>query len=225
MLSLISRIMFSVSFILILSSSIQSSYAISQNSTLDSEGNYANPSLGITFLAPPGWTVQEPKRLQPDAPDIAVISPYSSGFTASISISVEKANGTSLDNYVKNKKTQLVTNNQSNNITFLSEQSDIIGGLAAKTSVLEENFTSQNSSNVIKFKQVIVQANDNFYTITYANDEKNFDTDLSSYDQLLNSVKFVNSNTSFPFDYLSIGIVGIALAGGVIITIKRKKKH
>ncbi|GEM_PF-1587327 len=217
------KIMISVSLLLVLSTSLQYSYAISQNSTLDSQGNYANPSLGITFQAPAGWTVQEPKKSQPDAPDVAVIAPYSSGFTASISFNVEKSNGTSLDTYVENKKSQLMTGNQSRNLIFLSEQEDTIAGYAAKISLLEENFTSQDSSSMIKFKQAVVLANDKFYTITYANDEKNYDADLSSYNQLLSSIKFVNGDTSLPFDYTWIAIIGAALIGGAVITTKKKR--
>lgn len=215
-----SRIIISISLILI--GFIPNSFASSQNSTLDSQGNYANPSLGITFQAPAGWTVQEPKKSQPDAPDVAVIAPYSNGFTASISLIVENANGTSLDNYVKNKQTLLMSNNQSN-IRFLSEENDTVAGLAAKTLLLEENFTAQNNTNAIKFKQTTVLSNDKFYTITYANDAKNFDADLTNYEQLLNSIKFVNNQT-FPFDYLSVGIAAAAIAVGAIITVRRKKR-
>jgi hypothetical protein len=213
----------SIFLFLLLVSFVPNSLAISENSTLDSQGNYANPSLGIAFQAPEGWTVQEPKKSQPNAPDIAVIAPYSNGLTSSISFIVEKANGTSLDDYVKNKISQLSNGNQSNNIAFLSEQDGTIGGFAAKTSLLQENFTSQNGSNMIKFKQVIVLANDEFYTITYANEEKNFDSDLPSYDQLLNSITFVNNNMSSWLDYVSIGIVAGALIVGLVI-IKRKRK-
>lgn len=213
----------SASLFLLLVSFVPNSLAISQNSTLDSQGNYANPSLGITFQAPGGWTVQEPKKSQPNAPDIAVIAPYSNGLTSSISFIVEKANGTSLDDYVKNKINQLASANQSNNIALLSEQDGTVGGLAAKISLLQENFTSQNSSSVIKFKQAIVLANDEFYTITYASEEKNFDSDLPSYDQLLDSIKFVGSDTSSWLDYISIGIVAGALVVGLVI-IKRKRR-
>ncbi|MGI0046689.1 MAG: hypothetical protein ACREBB_05825 [Nitrosotalea sp.] len=218
------RIIISISLLLILSISIPNSFASLENSTLDSQGNYANPSLGITFQAPEGWTVQEPNKSQSGAPEIAVIAPYSSGFTASISFNIENANGTSLDDYIKNKNNQLMANNQSGNITFLSKQNDTIDGFVAKISLLEENFTSQNGNNIIKFKQATILANDKFYMITYANDENNFDADLSNYDQLLDSIKFVSSDTSFLFDYVSIGIVVGALVVGVIIIIKRKKK-
>ncbi|MGC1708765.1 MAG: hypothetical protein WA799_03055 [Nitrosotalea sp.] len=212
-----------VSLFLLLVIFVPNSFASSQNSTLDSQGNYANPSLGIAFQAPDGWTVQEPNKSQPNAPDIAVIAPYSNGLTSSISFIVENTNGTSLDDYVKNKINQLASANQSSNIALLSEQDGTVDGIAAKISLLQENFTSQNSSNVIKFKQVIVLANDEFYTITYASEEKNFDSDLSSYDQLLSSIKFVNNDTSSWLDYLSIGIVAGALIVGLVM-IKRKRK-
>ncbi|NHI02771.1 hypothetical protein DYY67_1847 [Candidatus Nitrosotalea sp. TS] len=213
----------SVSFFLLLISFVPSSLAASQNSTLDSQGNYANPSLGITFQAPAGWTVQEPKKSQPNAPDIAVIAPYSTGLVSSISFIVEKANGTSLDDYVKNKINGLTSSNQSGNIALLSEQDGTIGGAAAKTLLLQENFVSQNSSSVIKFEQAIVLANDQFYTITYASEEKNFDGDLPNYEQLLGSIKFVGSDTSSWLDYASIGIVAGALAVGLVM-VKRKRK-
>ncbi|MGI0086991.1 MAG: PsbP-related protein [Nitrosotalea sp.] len=212
-----------VSLFLLLVSFVPNSLAISQNSTLDSQGNYANTSLGITFHAPEGWTVQEPKKYQPNAPDVAMIAPYSNGFSSSISVNVEKANGTSLDDYVKNKITQLTSTNQPNNITLLSEQDGTVDGISAKTLLFQENFTLQNNSNVIKFKQAIALANDNFYTITYANEEKNFDSDLPSYAQLLDSIKFVNNNTFSWLDYVSIGIVVGALIVGMVI-IKRKRK-
>lgn len=219
------QISISISFVLLLVTLVPNSFASTQNSTLDSQGNYANPSLGVTFQAPAGWTVQEPKNSQPGAPDIAVIAPYSNGFTASISFSVEKANGTSLDNYFENKKSQLVSSDKLNDITLLSEQDDTINGIAAKTLLLEENFTSQGNSNAIKFKQYIVLANEKFYTITYANLASNFDSDLPNYEQVLNSIKFENTDMSFLFDYVSIGIVGGALVVGAAIAIRRRKSH
>ena len=219
------RIILLIPFLLTVAGSMQSSYGAEQNSTLDSEGNYANPSLGIAFHAPPGWTVQEPKKSQPDAPDIAVIAPYSTGFTASVSLSVEYANGTSLEDYVKNNDRQLGASGQAHNLKFISEQDASVGGFDAKASMLEENFTSKDSNNLVMFKQVVVLANDKFYTITYANDKKDFDSDLSSFDQMLGSIKFENSGVSFPFDYLSISIVAVALAAAGVITARKRKQR
>jgi hypothetical protein len=210
--------------VLILVNLIPSSFASSQNSTLDEQGNYLNTSLGIGFQAPQGWIVQEPKKTQPGAPDIAIVGPYSSEFTPSISFVVEKSNGTLLNDYFENKKIQILKNAQSQNISFLSEQDSTINGYNAKIAIIKEDFTTQGQSTVIKFKQAIVLANDNFYTITYANEDKNFDVSLSNYDGLLNSITFTNSQNSFGTGlWLPIAGIGAAIAIGAILVIKRKR--
>ena len=207
-----------------LSDLLPSSFASSLNSTLDEQGNYLNPSLGIGFQAPEGWIVQEPKKSQSGAPDIAVVAPYSGEFTPSISFIVEKANGTSLDNYFENKKNQIIKNAQSQNISFLSEQDSTVGGYNAKIIFIKENFTEQGQSVPIKFKQAFVLADDNFYTITYANLEKNFDASLSNYDTLLNSITFSNSQSPLGIGlWLIIGGIGAAVVIGALLVVRKKR--
>ena len=214
----------SIIFVLILSSIFSNSFAISQNSTLDEQGNYLNPSLGIGFQAPEGWTVQEPKKSQSGAPDIAIVAPYSDEFTPSISFIVEKANGTSLDNYFENKKSNISKNTLSQNISFLSEQDSSIDGYNTKIITIKEDFTEQGQSTPIKFKQAIILANDNFYTITYANLEKNFNASLSSYNTLLTSVTFTNSQKSLGMNlWFLIGGMGAAIVIGAILIKKRSR--
>jgi peptidyl-prolyl cis-trans isomerase B (cyclophilin B) len=203
---------------------IPSSFESSQNSTLDEQGNYLNPSLGIGFQVPEGWIVQEPKKTQLDAPDIAIVGPYSGEFTPSISFIVEKANGTLLNDYFENKKSQIIKNAQSQNVSFLSEQDSAINGYNAKIVIIKEDFTEQGQSKEIKFKQAFVLANDNFYTITYANEEKNFNASLSNYDSLLNSIAFTNSQNSLGTGlWLPIGGIGAAIAIGMMLVIKKKR--
>lgn len=212
-----------LSVILGAAGSPHSSYAADQNSTLDSQGNYANSALGIYFQAPAGWTVEEPKKSDASAPDVAVIAPYSSGFTASISITVDQANGTSLADYVKNKEQRLLAGNQSASISFLSEQDSTVGGLPAKTSLLEETFPSHSGNSTIRFEETAVLANDKIYTLTYANDKGNFASDLPNYEQVLSSVKFGNAG-SVVFDTLPMGIVAAALAGGGLIVYRSRRR-
>jgi hypothetical protein len=207
-----------------LSGLLPSSFASSLNTTLDEQGNYLNPSLGIGFQAPEGWIVQEPKKSQLGAPDIAVVAPYSGEFTPSISFIVEKANGISLDNYFENKKSQIIKSAQSQNVSFLSEQNSIIDGHNAKIVIIKEDFTEQGQSVTIKFKQAFVLADDDFYTITYANLEKNFDASLSAYDTLLSSITFSNSQNSLGMViWLLIGGIGAAITIGTILVIRKKR--
>jgi predicted Zn-dependent protease len=193
---------------------------------LDQQGNYQNPTLGIRFQVPEGWIVQELKKTQPGAPDIAVVAPYSGGFTPSISLTVEKANGTSLNDFLENKKSQIVKDAQSQNVSFLSEQDSTINGYNAKIVILREDFASQGQNIVIKFKDIFVLANDHFYTITYANDEKNFDASLSNYNSLLNSITFANEQNFLGTNpWFPIGAIGAAVAIGAILVIRKKKKR
>jgi len=216
----------SVIFVLILTNLFPSSFASQLNSTLNEQGNYLNPSLDIGFQVPQGWLVQEPKKSQSGAPDIAVVAPYSSEFTPSISFVVEKANGTSLESYFESKKSQIIKDAQSKNVSFLSEQDSIIGGYNAKIIIIKENFTEQGISAPIKFKQMFVLADDNFYTITYANLEKNFDASLSSYNALLNSITFTNLQHSLGMDiWLVIGGIGGAIAIGILLVIRKKRSQ
>lgn len=192
---------------------------------LDQQGNYINPSLGLGFQVPESWVIQELNKTQPGSPDIAVVAPYSQEFTPSISFSVEKANDTSLGNYYEDKKSQLVKDSTHQNVTFLSEQDGTVNGYNAKITTLTEDFTAQGHNILIKFKEAFVLANNRFYTITYANDEKNFDTSLSSYDTLLGSVTFINDQNSLASNpWLPIGGIGVAITLGVILVIKKKLK-
>ncbi len=210
-------------YVLILTSLIPYSYATPQNSTLDQQGNYLNPSLGLGFSVPEGWIVQELNKTQPDAPYIAVVAPYSQEFTPSISFSMEKANGISLDDYFENKKNQIVDKSQ--NVTFLSEQDGTINGYNAKIAILSENFATQGHDILIKFKETVVLANDRFYTITYASEEKNFDASLSNYDSLLNSITFTGEqNSIFPNSWLPFAGIGAAIGISAIFVIKRRHK-
>lgn len=203
---------------------IPSSFASSQNSTLDEQGNYLNPSLSIGFQAPEGWIVQEPKKTQLGAPDIAIVGPYSGEFTPSISFIVEKANGTSLNNYYEDKKSQITRTAQTYDVSFLSEQNSTIDGYDAKVTIIKENFTAQGQTDTIKFEQAIVLANDNFYTITYANEEKNFDTSLSNYITLLKSITFTSSQNNLEIGFwLPIWGIVVAIAIGSILIIRKKR--
>jgi len=196
------------------------------NSTLDEKENYANQLLGFSIRPPDDWTIQELKKTQPNAPDVAMIAPKLEGFVSVISVSVENSNGTSLEEYVKDKKTQLQPVVDAGKLVFLSNETKKINGYDAKISEARGEFLSQNQSFIVKFKEAVIDANGRFYTITYANQEKHFDDSLQSFDNVLNSFQILSnktneSSTNFSLE-IGIGIV-IAIGVAVIILVKRKK--
>ena len=199
----------------------------STNST-EETGNYVNQQLGFSFYPPVNWTVQELKKTQPNAPDVAVVGTKIDGFAPSISISVENSNGTSLDDYVKNIKARLQPAVDAGRLIFLSDETKKINGYDADVSESKGEFISQNQGFVIKFREAIISANDKFYIITYANQEKYFDNDLQSSDQVLNSFQIFSNGSNQPQSNLTLEIgigiaaaIGVGIAAGILV--KRKK--
>ena len=195
------------------------------NST-EETGNYNNQLLGFSLSPPNGWTVQELKKTQSNAPDLAIVAPKVEGFAPVISVSVENSNGTSLDEHVKDEKARLQPAVDAGRLTFLSDETKKINGYDAQISESKGEFLSQNQGFIIKFKEAIISANDKFYAITYANQEKHFDDELQNFDGVLSSFQILSNKSNEPSTnfILEIGI-GIVIAIGVvtIIIIKRKK--
>ena len=194
-------------------------------------GNYASQQLGFSFHPPDNWTVQELKKTQPNAPDVAVVGTKIEGFAPSISISVENSNGTLLEEHVKDEKARLQPAVDSGRLIFLSDETKKINGYDAEISESKGEFLSQNQGFIIKFREAIILANDKFYAITYANQEKYFDGELQNFDDVLNSFQIVSnktneSSTNFTFE-IGIGVaiaVGVGAVVGILIKRKNLKK-
>ncbi len=163
------------------------------NSTLEEKGNYDNQLLGFSLHPPDGWTLQELKKTEPIAPDVAMVAPKTEGFAPAISISVENSNGTSLEEYVKDEKARLQPAIDAGRLVFLFDETKKINGYDAKISETKGEFLSQNQDFIVKFKEAIIAANDKFYTVTYANQEKYFDASLQSFDNDLSSFQILSN--------------------------------
>src|SRR5207237_7885477 len=137
------------------------------------------------------WTVQELKKTQPNAPDVAVVGTKIEGFAPAISVSIINSYGILLEEYVKDEKARLQPAVDAGRLIFLSDETKKINGYDAEISESKGEFLSQNQGFIIKFKEAIILANDKFYAITYANKEKYFDNNLQSFDDVLNSFKIV----------------------------------
>ncbi|HYL66365.1 MAG TPA: PsbP-related protein [Nitrosopumilaceae archaeon] len=197
----------------------------SSNST-EETGNYTNQLLGFSFHPPDNWTVQELKKTQPNAPDVAIVGTKVDGFAPAISVSVENSNGTLLEEYVKDQKARLQPAVDAGRLIFLSDETKKINGYDGYISESKGEFLSQNQGFIIKFKEAIISTNDKFYTITYANQEKHFDDDLQNFDDVLNSFQIVSNESNQPQSNLKYEIsIGIAICVGVAvgILVKRKK--
>lgn len=207
-------------------------------STLN-EGNYTNTLFGFSFQAPQGWSVQEPQKTQPETPDVVVIGQQNDEFNPVIAFLVEDKNGTSLEQHVKDTRINLQPIIDAGRLEILSEEDKNIEGFNAHITEAKGGFAARDKIFIIKYKEIVLENDNKFYTITYTNQEKNFDSDLTAFNNVLESfatsfkpktesqVTDLSPKADIGMNNTSIGIavgIGAALAIGVVVVVKRKKK-
>ncbi|HSD04626.1 MAG TPA: peptidylprolyl isomerase [Nitrosopumilaceae archaeon] len=195
--------------------------------TLDEEGNYYNTLFGFSFKAPEGWFVQEPAKTQPEAPDVVVVGPVIDEFTPVVSFLVENSNGTSLDTHITQTKKDLQPLIDAGRLQIISEENKKIKNYDAHITEARGGFVAKDKIFIIKYQEIVFEINDKFYTLTYTNQEKNFDSYIGTFNDIMDSFEPTstqkNKPVNFPYEYgIAIGIAVAAVAA--IFVIKRKKK-
>lgn len=194
--------------------------------TIDKEGNYYNTLFGFSFKAPEGWIVQEPEKTQPEAPDVVTIGPVIEEFTPVISFLVEESNGISLDTHVAQTKKDLQQLIDVGRLQIISEENKKIKDYDAHITEARGGFVGKDKIFVIKYQEIVFKIDNKFYTLTYTNQEKHFDSYLATFNNVIDSFKPTQKTsppTNFPYEYgIAIGIA-IAIAATIVV-IKTKKK-
>jgi len=201
------------------------------------DGIYSNTLLEFSFHAPQGWTLQEPQKTQPETPDVVVLGPQNDEFNAVIAFLILFKNGTSLEQHVKDTRTNLQPIIDAGRLQILSEENKNIGGFNGYVTEAKGGFSARDKIFIIKYKEIVLESDNKFYTVTYTNQEKDFDSNLSAFNNVLDSFETSSKpKTESPIDDFApqadIGmnvVIGIAVSIGaaiaIIVVVKRKKKH
>ncbi|HSF28008.1 MAG TPA: peptidylprolyl isomerase [Nitrosopumilaceae archaeon] len=203
------------------------------------EGIYSNTLFGFSFEAPQGWTLQEPQKTQPETPDVVVVGPQNDEFNAVIAFLIENKTGTSLEQHVKDTRTNLQPIIDAGRLQILSEEDTNIDGFNAHVTEAKGGFAARDKIFIIKYKEIVLESDDKFYTITYTNQEKDFDSDLTAFNNVLDSFEtssqpktesqYTDFSPAVDIGMNNIGIwisvgIGIAIAIGVVVIVIKKKK-
>ena len=157
-------------------------------------GPYTNEKFGITFDAPEGWLIQEPEKTDPQIPDLVFVGSQINGFNPAISITIDAKNGKSLDDKISQSNEFLQDAINSGQLQITSEEKTSINGIEAyQKNAMGEFVMSGNPTNII-FREVILVGNDNFYTITYSNEERNFNENLGKFNDVVYSFSIQSEN-------------------------------
>jgi len=150
-------------------------------------GPYTNEELGISFIAPQGWLLQEPEKTNPIIPDIVVFDPANGTTYPTITITILDANGKSVEQLLIEKSESLQLSIDSGQRTIISEK--ITGINDKKAYVLEVSgiIPTENGTSNIKYLEVLIPTTEKFYTLTYINEEINYENGLENFNTALNS--------------------------------------
>jgi len=157
---------------------------------------YSNDKLGFSTTFPTGWSIQEPEKTQPSAPNVSAVGPLSNGFNPSIYVSVEESEGRTLEERINEIKNSLQLVLDSGQLVIESEEFTKKEGKDAHVMISTSNFETRDGIVIAKFKEVIIDTPEKFFQITYVNSEENFDNDLQLFEETLNSFKILSEDSN-----------------------------
>ncbi len=161
--------------------------------------NYSNADLGFLATFPVGWTIQEPEKTVEGVPDVVAIGPLTNGFNPTISITARPTDGKSLDDHVVDAKSILQAAIDSGQMSIISEERKKKKKKNAFIMTSDSVFNTTAGIYHIKFREAIIETPENFFSVTYANTQNNFDNDLNLYDITLASFQLQSEgNASNP---------------------------
>jgi len=165
--------------------------------TEQTNAEYVNEKLGISFTAPEGWLIQEPPKTQANTPDIVAVGPTNSttNFTPAISImAINNTDNISLAEKFADFKNSLEDSINQGQLTILSENKTTINGKDVYITEVSGVYSFESQLVNVKFREVLLSSSDKFYTLTYTNAEDNFDAYLPHFETLTTSFTIAGEN-------------------------------
>jgi len=157
---------------------------------------YSSDKFGFSITFPTGWTVQEPEKTQPGTPDVAAIGQATNGLNPSISVAVIDLEGKTLEEEVDKTKASLQPLIDLGQFSILSEEFTKINGKNTHVMITTGIFGTATDEVNVKFKEIILETSEKFYKITYASSEQSFDSDLTRFEETVDSFKILSEDSN-----------------------------
>jgi len=161
-----------------------------------STGKYTNKKLGISFIVPTGWLIQEPAKTNEDVPDIVAVGPKIFDVNPTLSLNIVFTTGKTLDQRIFEVRQKLQPAITEGILKIEKEERTTINGMPTHLTEASGIFEIGNATANISFAEALIATPDKFYTITYSNDESNFDKQKILFEKTLNSFTILSGATS-----------------------------
>jgi len=152
-----------------------------------SDSTYTNEELGISFIAPTGWLIQQPEKTNPQIPDIALVGPVVSGVNSVISINSVDIEGKSMEERIAETKKSIQPLVDQGLFEFISEERTKINGKDAYVLEALSIFQTGETQTNVKFKEVLIETPEKFYILTYTTSENGYDDNLERFNTAVES--------------------------------------
>jgi len=163
-----------------------------------STGNqkFESTELGIAFSVPEGWLLQQPDETQENSPDVVAVGPKVGAVNPVISLTVQQINQRTLDDLISEKTEILKEAVESENLNIISQEKTTVNDSQAYVTNAEGYFSSNDEKFNVKFIEILIYGTEKFYIFTYVNDIDDFDSQLSRFEETINSIEILSEDSS-----------------------------
>ncbi len=162
-----------------------------QSPITPSTGNQKFESVehGITISFPEGWLLQQSDGIQENSPDVVAVGPKIGTINPNISLTTVQSDKKTIDDIISEKNKILKQVVESGNLQITLQKKTTINGNQAYVTDALGIFPSYGEIINVKFKEIIIFDTEKYFVITYTNSEDDFDSQLSRFDETINSVE------------------------------------
>ena len=154
-----------------------------ETSTIKDGQRYSNAEYGFSFLPEKGWMLQE-GGTQSDSVVLMALGLEKDGNTPSIIFEAFESNDTTLDVFFEPRLEKYHELEKKPNFDILTEERlQNVGHTRLEITAVQ----TLDSSDVIKFKQVLLEGINFHYVISYANQPEHFDEGLVGFNNIIDS--------------------------------------
>jgi len=150
----------------------------------------------IAFSIPEGWLLQEPDETQENSPDVVAVGPKVGAMNPVISLTVKQTNQRTLDDLISEKTESLSQAIESGSLTITSQKKITVNDNLAYEINAEGIFLSDDGGTVVQFKEVLIYDTEKFYTFNYSNGIDDFNSQLSRFEETIDSIEILSTDTS-----------------------------
>jgi len=150
----------------------------------------------IAFDVPEGWLLQQPDNTQENSPDVVAVGPKVGIMNPVISLTVQQTNQRTFDDIISENTERLKEFVELGSLNLISQEKTTINGYQAYVTNAEGLFSSNGENYNVKFKEILIYDTEKSYTFAYSNGVDDFDSQLSRFEETINSFEISSKDSS-----------------------------